>query len=301
MQPEEIKGPVFLKEDERMKIKRKNICFLSVLCILLLAFSATAFGQEERKIKMDEYQAQLAALETRQAGANDQIAALEAEIADLKQQIDDTQNQIDGTWNEIYGMLGTDKAGVEAYRSDLAAIDDELSGLAMLSPEELFRRKDELKAIEEKVGAARGSKISLLTEMDEKLSNLDGKIAALRAKMPANIYDQYTVMNGDYLWKISKKDEIYGDPYQWIRIYCVNKEQIEDPDLIFPEQIFKIARGVGDNEYLVIKGEYLSKIAGMVKIFNDPTKWTKLYDANKDIISDPNLIYPHQVLMIPKE
>ncbi|MFH1942489.1 MAG: LysM peptidoglycan-binding domain-containing protein [bacterium] len=284
-----------------MKIEGKKALVLFMVCVLLVAFSTTVFGQQERKIKMDEYKAQLAGFQTREQAANEKINALQAEITDLKKQIADTQSQFDGTWNDIYTMLGTNKAGVDAYRTNLDAISGELDGLARLSPEDLFRRKEELKGIIKRIEEAKASKIALLTEMENKLAEIDGKVAALKAKMPANIYDLYTVLNGDYLWKISKKDNIYGDPYQWIRIYCVNKDQIKDANLIFPEQIFKIARGVGENEYLVVKGEYLFKIAGLAKVFNDPTKWTKLYEANKDIITDPSLIYPHQVLTIPKQ
>lgn len=274
---------------------------IAVFLILLLAVSANVFGQEERKIKMDEYQAQLAEVQTRESGAQEKITALDAEIDELKKQIDETQAQIDDTWAELYGMVGTDKAGVEAYHNELASISSELDGLAALSPEDLFRRKQDLKALAVRIEEARSSKIALLTEMDNKVAELEGQMAGLKNRMPANIYDQYTVLNGDYLWKISKKEDVYGDPFQWIRIYSVNKDQIKDPDLIYMGQIFNIARGVGDNEYLVVKGDFLYKIAGMAKVYGDPTKWTKLYEANKDLISDPSLIYPHQVLSIPEK
>jgi len=284
-----------------MKLKGKTIYLLSVFCILLLVLNTSTFGQEERKMKMDEYKAQLAEWQTREANATEKLNKLQADIDALNTEIAAVQGQIDATWEEIYALLGTDKAGVEAYRGNLNSIDGELEGLAALSPEELFRHQDELEGIEKRIEEARGSKLAILTEMENKLSELDGKVAALKAKMPANIFDQYTVLKGDYLWKISKKEEIYGNPYQWIRIYCVNKDQIKDPDLIFPNQIFNIARGVGKNEHLVVKGEYLSKIAGLAKVFNDPTKWTKLYEANKDIVRDASLIYPYQVLTIPAE
>lgn len=281
-----------------MKVQGKAFC---VVVALLLAFSMTAFAQEERKMIYEEYEAQLAGYQERETAANDRIDALEAEIAALKQEIGETQAAIDAEWNAIYAMLDTDKAGVDAFRADLMGIENELAGLAALSPEDLFRHKAELKGIWARIDEAKGSKIALLTEMQNKIADLEGQVAALKSKMPANIYDHYTVMDGDYLWKISKQEDIYGCPYQWIRIYCVNKDQIKDPDLIFPEQIFKIARGVGENEHLVVKGEHLSSIAGLAKVFNDPTKWTKLYDANKDIITDPSLIYPHQVITIPGE
>jgi nucleoid-associated protein YgaU len=282
-------------EDVRMKR------LVTIVLILLLAFSVTAFGQEERKIKMDEYKVQLADFQAREAAANEKIAVLEGEIAALNTEINTVQGQIDAEWAEIYAMLGTDEAGVEAFRSNLMSIDGEIDGLSMLSPEDLFRRKDEIKAIYKRIEEAKTDNIAKLTEMENKLAELDGKLAALKAKVPANIYDQYTVVKGDYLWKISKSDDIYGDPYQWMRIYTVNKDQIKDPDLIYEDQVFNIARGVAMDEHLVAKGEYLSKIAGMSKVFNDPTKWTQIYEANKDVIDDPSMIYPYQVLTIPKE
>lgn len=285
-----------------MRIKGNTIVLLSVVTILLLVFSSLLFAQEERKIKMDEYKVQLTGEQTREVEANQKIQTLQTEIDNLKNQISDTQGKIDATWGEVYGLLGVDKASVNAFRGDLNSIGSQLDGLSALSPEELFERREELEALEERVANAKENKISWLTEMENKLADLDAKIANLKVKMPANLYDQYTVLKGDYLWKISKKEDIYDDAYQWIRIYSVNKDQIKDPDLVFPEQVLNIARGVGKNEYLVQGGDWLSKIASSSEIYNDPTKWTKLYEANKDaILTDPNLIFPHQVLTIPKE
>jgi nucleoid-associated protein YgaU len=284
-----------------MNIKGKTFQFFSVLLVLLLVLSVHSFSQEERKMKMDEYKAELAASQTQETAAQERIKQLEGEIDALNAEMTETQGKIDATWDEIYAMLGTDKAGQDAYMSELKSIESELSGLAALSPEELFKQKEELAAIEKRIEDAKANKLAMITKNENKLADLDGQVAALKAKMPANIFDQYTVVKNDYLWKISKKEEIYGSPYQWIRIYCVNKDQIKDPNLIYPDQVFNIARGVGMNEHLVVKGEYLSKIAGLSKIFNDPTKWTKLYESNKDIIDDPNLIYPYQVLTIPKK
>jgi len=284
-----------------MKIKGTFLILLSVCAILLVAFSSVAFAQDERKIKMDEYKIQLAEAQSRQATAEERLTVLEAEIAELKEKIAAVEAEIATEWDAIYAALGVTEADVEAFRANLESIDSNLDGLAALSPEELFRSADELDEAKAAIEEAKASKMAWIYDIAETIASLEGKVASLEAKMPANIYDQYTVVQGDYLWKIAKKEEIYGDAYQWIRIYCVNKDQIKDPDLIYSDQVFNIARGVGRNEHLVAKGEWLSKIAGYAEVLNDPTKWTQLYEANKDIVSDPSLIYPYQVLTIPAE
>ena len=49
--------------------------------------------------------------------------------------------------------------------------------------------------------------------------------------------------------------------------------------------------------YVVKKGDNLSKIAR--EIFGDADKWRKIFEANRDQIEDPDLIYPGQTLKIP--
>ena len=85
-----------------------------------------------------------------------------------------------------------------------------------------------------------------------------------------------------------------------MRIYTSNRDQIKDADLIFPNQVFSIPREVGLNEHLVAKGEFLSKIAGYSNVYGSSFKWQKLYEANKEIISDPNMIFPYTVLKITR-
>lgn len=53
--------------------------------------------------------------------------------------------------------------------------------------------------------------------------------------------------------------------------------------------------------YLVKKGDFLIKIAGKEGVYGDSKEWNKLYRANRKRIKDPNLIYPGQKLIIPRE
>lgn len=280
----------------------KNLAKLSlaIACGVMLFSVATASIAQE-KMTMEEYQAQLQEWQKREADAKAEIARLDQEIADLKRQIADTEQETASVWNEIYAMVGTDKAGVDAYRNQLNQLNSQVDGLMALSPEELFKRRSELDDLEARLNEMKQSKIYALTEMQDLVASIEGKITQLRNRMPKAIYDEYTVMRGDYLWKIAGKPDIYADPYQWVRIYSYNREQIKDPDLIYPNQVFKIQREVGPDEYLVQRGDFLYKIAGKPNVFGDPTAWTRLYEANKDIVgTDPSLIYPWQVLRIPR-
>ena len=50
--------------------------------------------------------------------------------------------------------------------------------------------------------------------------------------------------------------------------------------------------------YVVVSGDSLSKIAK--REYGDAQKWPKIYEANRNIIKDPDLIYPGQELRIPE-
>lgn len=49
--------------------------------------------------------------------------------------------------------------------------------------------------------------------------------------------------------------------------------------------------------YVVIKGDTLSTIASGQ--YGNAQQWTRIYEANRDLIADPDVIYPGQQLRIP--
>ena len=54
----------------------------------------------------------------------------------------------------------------------------------------------------------------------------------------------------------------------------------------------------GFAQYTVVAGDSLSAIAQ--QWYGDPNQWPRLFEANRNQIVDPNLIYPGQVLRIPQ-
>ena len=51
--------------------------------------------------------------------------------------------------------------------------------------------------------------------------------------------------------------------------------------------------------YTVVKGDSLSKISK--RFYGDANKYQRIFEANKPMLKDPNLIYPGQMLVIPQQ
>jgi nucleoid-associated protein YgaU len=54
-----------------------------------------------------------------------------------------------------------------------------------------------------------------------------------------------------------------------------------------------------ERTYTVVSGDSLSKIAK--HHYGDAGKWRRIFEANRDLIKDPDEIYPGQTLKIPSE
>ena len=63
-------------------------------------------------------------------------------------------------------------------------------------------------------------------------------------------------------------------------------------------QIEGIREDNAENYYTIVKGDNLSKIAK--KFYGDANKYKVIFDANREVIKDANLIYPGQKIRIPK-
>jgi nucleoid-associated protein YgaU len=114
----------------------------------------------------------------------------------------------------------------------------------------------------------------------------------------------HVVEEGEFLQKISAYEQIYADAAKWPRIYFANKQMFADteydPNLIFPGWELQIPRD-WPSSWTVRQDEYLGRIAGYWEVYDDATQWTRIYEANKDQISDPDMIWPGWELTIPRD
>lgn len=172
----------------------------------------------------------------------------------------------------------------------------------------LANEKDRQANMLSEYGAQLEAERRKVADLTAKIRNIDAELQPLETRHAElqkeidyynSLPTQWTVKRGECLYKISAYEEIYADGTKWPRIYRANRDQIVDPNLIYVDQILAIPRGL-PMMHTVIMGEYLAKIAGYWEIYDDWRQWTRIYEANKDKISDPDLIHPDQVFDIPR-
>ena len=120
----------------------------------------------------------------------------------------------------------------------------------------------------------------------------------------------YIIQPGDTLWKIAVK--YYGDGNQWRKILEDNKAVIKDPNRIYVGQAIiinvvsnntetKVSNKTNiesiDGSYTVKEGDTLWKISK--KVYGTGIFWRRIFDANKDTITDASRIYVGQKIKMP--
>ncbi|OGV10188.1 MAG: peptidoglycan-binding protein LysM, partial [Ignavibacteria bacterium RIFOXYB2_FULL_36_7] len=198
-----------------MVLKKYLVSILS----LMLFLSANIIAQEE--MTEEEWEAEMSRLGARKDALQQEITTLNSDLENLKSM--DIKSFEECT-NELYALVGATKSDVDNFRNAVGELDGKI------------RRKEGPKADRQKdLDALKSNKISALPEffngVHSKMQNaLDSWV-----EEPQEI--MYTVVKGDHLWGIAKKKEHYGNGFAWPVIYKANRDQIKNPDLIYPKQV----------------------------------------------------------------
>jgi nucleoid-associated protein YgaU len=164
---------------------------------------------------------------------------------------------------------------------------------------ELAALQEQLATANAKISSLESQLASLKTEVSalaNKRDELRAKLEELKTTWKTCQYGRYTVVEGDWLSKIAGLRNVYNDGKKWPMIYEANKEKVKNPDVIYPSWVLLIP--YLDN-YTVVSGDYLSLVASYLSIYSNSKRWPEIYEANKDKVKDPDLIYPKQDLVIP--
>jgi nucleoid-associated protein YgaU len=110
----------------------------------------------------------------------------------------------------------------------------------------------------------------------------------------------YVFQPGDSLWSVAEK--FYGDGNQWPAIYEANRSIIgANPDLVQDGIMLYIpdlaSNAVGSQTYVTKDNDTLWDMAA--RFYGDGNQWNRIFEANRDVINDPNVIYGGMQLTIP--
>ncbi|MBS4035950.1 MAG: LysM peptidoglycan-binding domain-containing protein [Ignavibacterium sp.] len=196
--------------------------FRNILVVIsLVLFAGLTFAQE---MSVKEWEAEMSRLAAKKDALMSEINTLKSDIENLKSQaLGDPEECID----ELYQMVGANRADIDNFRKAL----NELNGK--------INRKEGPKADRQAdLNALKMNKISALPEFFNKVHVDLQKTLDAWVEEPKDI--MYTVVRGDHLWGIARKQEHYGNGFAWPVIYNANRDQIKNPDLIYPKQVFKV-------------------------------------------------------------
>jgi len=155
-----------------------------------------------------------------------EIDALKSDIDNLNAQKSGIQ-PYDECLDEMYALVGATKQDVDNFRNAVNELDGKIR-----------RKESPKKDRQADLDALKMNKISALPEFFQKVHVQMQKALDAWVEKPDVI--SYKVVRGDHLWGIAKKKEHYGNGFAWPIIYKANRDQIKDPDLIYPDQVFKV-------------------------------------------------------------
>ncbi|MCF7884658.1 MAG: LysM peptidoglycan-binding domain-containing protein, partial [Candidatus Cloacimonetes bacterium] len=167
-------------------------------------------------------------------------------------------------------MLNVEKKAVPAINTRLDEFNQRVSNWEKLSDDELWKAKKSVRGLIAEYKDYRDTNETLVPDYRKEFSDLDNRVANLERSLdnaePKYYEDTYTIVKGDWLSKIAGYSFIYNDISKWPIIYRANRDRIKDPNLIYPDQVIKIPRGL-PNEWKVYRGECLWRIAGYPEVY----------------------------------
>ena len=197
---------------------------LSLLSLVLLV-SVVSFAQE-REMTEEEWQAEMTRLGEKKTSLLNEIDALKSDIDNLTAQKSGLQSP-EECIDELYALVGATRQDVDNFRNAVNELDGKIR-----------RKEGPKKDRQADLDALKMNKISALPEFFNKVHNQMQKALDAWVEKPDVI--SYKVVRGDHLWGIAKKKDHYGNGFAWPIIYKANRDQIENPDLIYPDQVFKV-------------------------------------------------------------
>ena len=222
---------------------------LYAVVAMMVAISSVASAQDnsQQEMKMDDWQAQITSMTAQRDSLKTVLNGLNTDNANLKSQLASLDQQYQSEMQKYLSMLGVTQADMNAFDQALTTLAGQIDNYNKMSDQDLCAHQAEVKSVGAQIDSMKASKLALAAEFYSRVQDLSNSYSQLQARI-ANCSQMamktYTVgtwaRNRDCLWNISKKRTIYDDPWKWPKIYVANRDQIKNPDLIYPKEVLKI-------------------------------------------------------------
>jgi len=197
----------------------------------------------------------------------------------------------DGEYYEDEEYQKLSKKEREQYCLDLATELETLESRSDTAQAQLEQNKEDIQTFTRELRDSEREYSRLRNQVDE---------LTLQLQELASLPKEYQLIYGECLWIVAGYEQIYGDPLKWTRLWRGNNQMIEDPDWVLAGWTLQVPR-TWPREHKVMQDEWLAKIAGYWEVYDNYRQWPVLFEANRDRIDDPDLIFPEQELMVPRE
>jgi len=291
---------------------------LKIILTGSLLFSSVLFSsvevvraQDASTLSPADYQAELQRWQSRETSANSESSRLNTDIESLKKQIADLDKTISLERQAIFGLRTSSEDEIREYMDMLKKLESDVANLSDLSEEELLGDAELLEDIELRLENLSEDDLAAIKQNRDLLKDIDDMLSNYRTVIPEPSQGDETLASND---ADSLSEENSDDPEvedseatNDESMASANKEEI---DTIGEEDIADLKTD-GEvptvvqferkaDSYKVIRGDNLWKISGKEKIYNDPLQWLKIYSANREQISNPDVIEIDQVFVIPR-
>lgn len=240
------------------------------------------YAQDASTLSPAEYQAELERWQSRETSANSESSRLNGDIESLKKQIADLDKTISLERQAIFGLRASSDEEIREYMDMLKKLESDVANLQNLSEEELLGDAELLEDIELRLETLSENDLAAIEQNRNLLSEIDNMLSGYRRVIPEPSQEDESLAsaNEEEVDTIGEED------------LAEMKTDGETPKVVQFER--------KADSYKVIRGDNLWKISGKEKIYNDPLQWLKIYSANREQISNPDVIEIDQVFVIPR-
>jgi nucleoid-associated protein YgaU len=198
---------------------------------------------EQPDMTCEEYGVALQSAQQREQIARGECAKQVIQIDSLKSQIAQIEQRIAVVIENIYSVLGITEHDVANVEFALSEMQNSLNTIRLFSSDELGVHKQEIREIEARFSVLQAKRVCLLHRVAVKVSGVESALASVKAQLlqatapapsPSDVSTKYTVLKSGSARNLSKiAESVYGDQYEWPRIYRANKLFIDKWYLIY--------------------------------------------------------------------